>query len=125
MNMSVIPIPSPGLGRLRVGGLASQRWMYPIERYIKTLKHDVRNMARPEASMAEGYVRDECLGFIIEYFQRFEDVDHRVWDADEEYRDAKEVLEGAEAKYLMSPTLRDLAHHYAFTNISLMAPWHR
>jgi hypothetical protein len=24
VNMSVIPIPSPGLGRLRVGGLASQ-----------------------------------------------------------------------------------------------------
>ena len=24
VNMNVIPIPSPGLGRLRVGGLASQ-----------------------------------------------------------------------------------------------------
>ena len=29
-------------------------------------------MARPEASMAEGYVKDECLGFITEYLQRFE-----------------------------------------------------
>ena len=26
--------------------------------------------------------------------QRFEVVDRRVWDADEEYGDAKEVLEG-------------------------------
>jgi hypothetical protein len=30
----------------------------------------VRNMARPEASMAEGYVKDECIGFITEYLQR-------------------------------------------------------
>lgn len=38
-----------------------------VERYMKTLKHYVRNMARPEVSMAEGYVKDECLGFILEY----------------------------------------------------------
>ena len=76
-------------------GSVSTRWMYPVERYMKTLKHYVRNMARPEASMAEGYVKDECLGFITEYMQRFEVVDRRVWDADEEYGDAEEVLEGA------------------------------
>jgi hypothetical protein len=34
---------------------------------MKTLKNYVRNTARPEASMAEGYVKDECIGFIIEY----------------------------------------------------------
>ena len=45
-------------------GPISTRWMYPVERYMKTLKHYVRNMARPKASMAEGYVKDECLGFI-------------------------------------------------------------
>ena len=45
-------------------GLVSTRWMYPIERYMKTLKHYVQNMARSEACMAEGYARDEYLGFI-------------------------------------------------------------
>jgi hypothetical protein len=105
-------------------GPVSSRWMYPIERYMKTLKEYVRNMARPEACMAEGYVRDECLGFITEYLQRFEVVDHRVWDVDEEYGDAEEVLEGAEAKYMMSTTLRDLVYQYALSNLSLMEPWH-
>jgi hypothetical protein len=52
------------------------RWMYPIERYMKTLKNYVQNMARPEASMAEGYLRDEYIEFITEYLQRF-DVVHR------------------------------------------------
>jgi hypothetical protein len=47
-----------------------------VERYMKTLKGYVRNMARPKASMAEGYVKDECIGFIIEYLQRF-DVAHK------------------------------------------------
>jgi hypothetical protein len=48
-------------------GPVTTRWMYPVERYMKTLKNYVRNTARPEASMAEGYVKDECIGFITEY----------------------------------------------------------
>jgi hypothetical protein len=47
------------------------RWIYHVERYMKTLKSYVRNMARLEASMAEMYVKDECIGFITEYMQRF------------------------------------------------------
>jgi hypothetical protein len=39
---------------------------------MKTLKLYVRNMARLEASMAEGYVWDDCLGFITEYLHRFD-----------------------------------------------------
>jgi hypothetical protein len=57
---------------LNLYGSMAIRWMYPIEKYMKTLKTYVRNMARPEGSMAKGYIRDECLGFIIKYLQRFE-----------------------------------------------------
>jgi hypothetical protein len=106
-------------------GLVSTRWMYPVVRYMKTLKHYVWNMARPEASMAEGYVKDECLGFITEYLQRFEVVDRRVWNVDEEYEDAEEVLEGAGSSFVMNPFMRELAHQYILTNISLLEPWHR
>jgi hypothetical protein len=38
-----------------------------VERYMKSLKSYVRNTTRPEAMMAEGYVKEECIGFIIEY----------------------------------------------------------
>jgi hypothetical protein len=110
---------------LDVCGPVSSRWMYPVERYMKTLKHYVRNPARPEACMAEGYVRDECLGFTTEYLHKFEVVDRRVWDADEEYGDAEEVVEGAGAKYMMSAAMRDIAHQYALSNLSVMEPWHR
>jgi hypothetical protein len=72
-------------------GPVSTKWMYPVERYMKNLKTYVRNMARLEASMAEGYLKDKCIGFITEYLQRFDVVQRGVWDAEEEYGDAEEV----------------------------------
>jgi len=42
----------------------------------------------------ERYITDECLGFIIEYLQRFEVVQWHIWDVEEEERDTNEVLEG-------------------------------
>ena len=101
-------------------GPVSARWMYPIERYMKTLKNHVRNMARPEACMVEGYLKDECIGFITEYLQSFEVTNRRVWDADEEYGDAEEVLQGAGKAYVMTPALRDLAHQYVLSNASCL-----
>jgi hypothetical protein len=64
--------------KLDLCGPVSIRWMYPVERYMKMLKTYVRNMAQPEASMVEGYLNDECIGFITEYLQRFEVVQRRV-----------------------------------------------
>jgi hypothetical protein len=46
------------------------RWMYPMERYLKTMKGYVRQRAHPEGSMAQGYIMDEALGFCTEYMQR-------------------------------------------------------
>jgi hypothetical protein len=57
---------------LNLWGPMAIRWMYLIEKYTKTLKTYVRNMARPKGSMAKGYIRDECVNFITKYLQRFE-----------------------------------------------------
>jgi hypothetical protein len=82
----------------------------------------VRNMARPKASMVEGNLKDECLGFVTKYLQRFDVVHRQVWDAEEEYGDAEEVLEGAEKPYLMTAELHNVAHQYVLHNISVMQP---
>ncbi|GJU79841.1 hypothetical protein Tco_1282206 [Tanacetum coccineum] len=42
--------------------------MYPFERYMKKLKGYVRNKAKPEGSIAEGYVTEEALTFSSHYF---------------------------------------------------------
>ena len=55
-----------------LGGPVFMRWMYPFERYMKKLKNYVGNKARPEGSIAEGYVADEALTFCSMYFKGVE-----------------------------------------------------
>jgi len=59
----------------KLGGPVSYRWMYPVERYLRTLKGYVRNKAYPEGSIAEAYISEECLTFCARFF---EDVDTKL-----------------------------------------------
>ena len=63
---------------LVICGFVHVCWMYPMERYLKTVKGYVRNHARPEASMAERYAIDEVLDFYTEYMQTYIITSHRV-----------------------------------------------
>ncbi|GKA29703.1 reverse transcriptase domain-containing protein [Tanacetum coccineum] len=64
------------------GGPIRPRWLYPFERYTKKLKGYVRNKAKPEGSIAEGYVAEEALTFSSHYFldvtTKFNRPDHNV-----------------------------------------------
>ncbi|GKE01592.1 hypothetical protein Tco_1389575, partial [Tanacetum coccineum] len=51
------------------GGPIRPRWMYLFERYMKKLKNYVRNKAKSEGSIAEGYVAEEALTFTSHYFR--------------------------------------------------------
>ena len=55
-----------------LGGPVHIQWMYPFERYLKKLKDYVRNAAKPEGSIAEGYVVHEALTFCLRYFDDVE-----------------------------------------------------
>jgi hypothetical protein len=61
---------------LYICGLVHCRWMYPIERYMKTLKDFIRTYAKLEACIVEGYTIMETLGYSIEYMQRFSGSKH-------------------------------------------------
>ncbi|GJZ97386.1 hypothetical protein Tco_0669839 [Tanacetum coccineum] len=58
-----------------LGGPIRYRWMFPFERYMKKLKNYVRNKAKPEGSIAEGYVVEEALTFCSRYLK--DDVETR------------------------------------------------
>ncbi|GKD53445.1 reverse transcriptase domain-containing protein [Tanacetum coccineum] len=45
------------------------RWMYPFKRFMKKLKNYVRNKAKPEGLVPEGYVAEEALTFSSYYFR--------------------------------------------------------
>ena len=47
-------------------------WMFPVERRLLTCKRSMRNTARPDGSIAEAYVIDECLIFCSRYFDDME-----------------------------------------------------
>ncbi|XP_050387117.1 uncharacterized protein LOC126803351 [Argentina anserina] len=55
-----------------IAGPVFYRWMYPIERYLGTLKGYVRNRSQPEGSIAEGYIVDECLSYCSMYLDDME-----------------------------------------------------
>ena len=40
--------------------------MFPFERYFAVLKKYVRNWARPEGSIAKGYVTEEVIEFCVD-----------------------------------------------------------
>ena len=54
---------------IRMCGLVFLRWMYPIERYMKVLKGYTKNQHRPEASIVERYVAEECIEFCSQYIE--------------------------------------------------------
>ncbi|GKD73551.1 hypothetical protein Tco_1331833 [Tanacetum coccineum] len=58
-----------------LGGPLRYRWMFSFERYMKKLKNYVRNKAKPEGSIAEGYVSEEALTFCSHYLK--DDVEMR------------------------------------------------
>jgi hypothetical protein len=92
---------------------------------MKVFKGYVRNRSRPEASMVEGYILDETIGFVTEYLQDFRHVQHRIWDANEEEGVDGEVVEGAATKFTLDPVARDVAHQYVIINVACLALWVR
>ena len=66
---------------LFICGPVQNRWMYPYERYYRGLKSYVRNLAKPEGSMAAGYELEEAAGYVTEYMLNYNSTSTRVWDA--------------------------------------------
>ncbi|XP_021829050.1 uncharacterized protein LOC110769375 [Prunus avium] len=56
----------------KLAGPVAYRWMYPIERMLGKLKGYVRNRARPEGSIVEGYIANESLTFCSMYLRNGE-----------------------------------------------------
>ena len=62
----------------RLAGPVQYRWMYPVERYLLTLKAYVCNRSHPEGSIAEGYIAEECVVFYARYLDDVETRSNRA-----------------------------------------------
>ncbi|XP_056843205.1 uncharacterized protein LOC108815762 [Raphanus sativus] len=107
----------------RLGGPVHFRWMYPFERYMKTLKAYVKNFARPEACMAEGYLAGECIAFCLEFLKSVVPVEE-VLNRNEDLQSDGMVIEGRPlqkgTEVILSEKDRDIAHRYVLMNMAIM-----
>ncbi|XP_010436664.1 PREDICTED: uncharacterized protein LOC104720460 [Camelina sativa] len=110
----------------RLGGPVHFRWMYPFKRYMKTLKAFVKNHARPEACMAEGYLAGECVAFCLEFLKDSVPVQETV-NRNEDIEADRGVVEGRPLQKSIEVTLsdkdRDTAHRYVLMNMASLDPY--
>lgn len=99
------------------------RWMYPYKRYFKTLKGYVRNLAKPEGSIVQGYQTEQALGFITEYMSKYNITSRRVWDDQEEPAMVDEILEGKGKPKLLFEAKRNAMHDFVLDNVAHMEPY--
>ncbi len=102
---------------LDICGPVYTRWMYRMERYMKTLKGFVQNMAHLKGSMAMGYSIEEALNFYMKYIQKVKSTRKKVWDDKEELTMHDEVLEGNGCLHKLSVDLRAWAHTFILYNV--------
>ena len=81
---------------LQVVGPVHSRWMFFLERFMKTLKGFVRQRARPEGSMAEGWLVSEALVYISEWLSTVDRDKGLLWSLKEDDRLNGDVLVGTE-----------------------------
>ena len=92
------------------------RLMYPMERYMKSLKEFVCNATRPEGGMAEGYATEEAVRFCTEYMSKFTAVTRRVWDDKEDPTMVDGILQGKGRPRPMSIEFWEWAHAFVLDN---------
>ncbi|CAI8590840.1 unnamed protein product [Vicia faba] len=118
---------------VKLGGPVHYRWMYPIERYLGKLKSYVRNKAKPEGSIAEGYRFEEILTFCSRYLENIETRWNQPGRVDEDPIDdiqtASRVAElfprvgkpvGGSSYYTLTPTEKLQAHRHVLTNCPIV-----
>ncbi|MCO5604795.1 hypothetical protein L7F22_058967 [Adiantum nelumboides] len=79
---------------IEIAGVISTRWMFWVERFMGVLKGLVRQRARPEGSMSEGWVLGECMYYLAEYFERIDEGAPCKWTLDEPTILSDEILCG-------------------------------
>lgn len=117
------------------GGPVPFRWMYPIERTLGYFKSYVRNRAKPEGSICEKYLADECITFCSMYLENMETRFNRISRVDDrpvvnnsikqnsKLGDAFPSLGrfvGAGQVYTLSNIEREQAHRHVLINCQLL-----
>ena len=108
---------------VKLTGVVSSRWMFFVERYMKTLKDFVRQRAQPEASMAEGWLVYESMHYITEYLSMVDSCSPHLWDENEDEKMDGEVLQGVGKEFMLSEDMRDAINTFILYNHEKTIKW--
>lgn len=108
---------------LFICGPVHVRWMYPFERYYKTLKGYVRNHAKPEGCMAKRYELEESCGFASEYLGAGQSSVKRVWESEEDPTMNDIFLEGKGKVRILDQALLEEIHDFVIDNVDIVEPY--
>ncbi|KAL3693625.1 hypothetical protein R1sor_007276 [Riccia sorocarpa] len=100
------------------------RWMYFVERYIRVLKEFIRQNAKMEGSIAEGYLVMEDMFYGSEFLSCLDPGAPLSSMADfENEKELGEVPYGASTRKKMDKTMLHHAHIFVLHNAECMQSW--
>jgi hypothetical protein len=108
---------------LLMAGPVRPRWMYFVEWYLRVLKRWVRQMARPESCIAEGYITHEAMKFAAEYCTGLDPKWSAFWSDVDDVKFKGEDLPSAHTEKVMPSVVYEQAHKFVLTNHPAMATW--
>lgn len=106
-----------------LAGTVHTRWMFFLERFMKTLKGFVRQKAKPEGSMAEGWLIQESCVWISEYLGDVDSDLPLLWSTADDERIVGDVLQGQGTDFRMSTSLREKVMKFCICNAPEMEKW--
>ncbi|MCO5598255.1 hypothetical protein L7F22_052347 [Adiantum nelumboides] len=77
---------------IELADVVSARWMFWAKRFMGVLKGYVRQKARPEGSMTEGWMLEECMYYVCEYLEQTDFEAPCVWTNESSSTMSDEVL---------------------------------
>ena len=110
------------VNEVRLCGPVYLRWMYPFERYMKTLKDYVWNRNYPKGCIAESYIAEEALEFCAKYMSNMTTIGVPLGHVQNLSKD--KPLSGGKVVQIPPHSL-DQAHLYILHNTQEVVPYIR
>ena len=77
----------------------------------------MRNLVKPEGSMATSYEIEEVVGYVTEYMLNYNSTCSRVWDSQEDSTMIDEILEGCGITRTLTEQQRELFHNFVIDTL--------
>ncbi|RYA56895.1 hypothetical protein DD596_25380 [Enterobacter cloacae complex sp. 4DZ3-28B] len=108
---------------VEIAGTVHSRWMFFLERFMKTLKGYVRQKARPEGSMAEGWLVSESLVYIGEWLDGFDKARDMLWQTIDDERISGIVMCNLGVEKKMTEDLEAKINRFCMLHNPVMQKW--